>query len=144
MQSFHSVSTLMPSVLMERVRRPLLLARVARTSDIGRSLSTTVRSFMRGGSRICNYDPQLASRIDNTNKIKRRRGNEGEKGHTSGSGQSGSLNLSTSAGRITSIPTSCATLTLLPTLVTQVIPSESTACPCFFVKLFHDRLFRFC
>jgi hypothetical protein len=54
-QSFHSVSTLTPSVLIDSVRRPLLFARMARTSDISLILSTTVLNFCNGGNRICNY-----------------------------------------------------------------------------------------
>ena len=46
---------------------------------------------------------------------------------TSGSGQSGSANLSTSLCRITSILTSCDTLTFFPARVVPLISKESKA-----------------
>lgn len=53
-QSFQSVSSVTPSVIIASWKRLLLFARIARTSDMGRRRSTTVRIFWRGGRRICN------------------------------------------------------------------------------------------
>ena len=124
-QSFHSVSTFTLSVLIDSFRQPLLFARMARTSDMGLSLSTTVLNFCSGGNRTCNYIPITVT-------ISRRGKKEVKR--TSGSGHRGSLSLSTSAGRITSIFTSCATRTFLPTRVRPLISNDSTACPLFFAS----------
>jgi len=50
---FHSVRTCAISVRIASWSVPLLLARKASISDIGRSLSTIVRSLCSGGRRIC-------------------------------------------------------------------------------------------
>jgi hypothetical protein len=61
-QSLHSVSTLTPSVLIESLRQPWLFAQIARTSDMSRSLSTTVLNFCSGGSRMCTYNPEKSKK----------------------------------------------------------------------------------
>ena len=70
-QSFHSVSTLTPSVLIDSFRQPLLFARMARTSDMGLSLSTTVLNFCNGGNRICNYNSNHAHQPNRNSRARR-------------------------------------------------------------------------
>ena len=125
-QLVHWVSTVTLSVRIDSWRRPLLDARTARMSDMGRILSTTVRSFWRDGNRICVF---AGGKLVNGKWKWERWGRL-----TSGSGHNGSDNLSTSVGLITSILTSCDTLTFLPNFVKPLISKLRTAWSFFFAS----------
>jgi hypothetical protein len=67
-QLVHWVSTVTLSVLMHSCSRPLFEARIARTSDIGRNLSTIVRSFWSGGRRMWTWKRAAAEEVVLLNK----------------------------------------------------------------------------
>ena len=121
-----TVSTLTSSVWIASCKQPLPFALMASTSDIMRMRSTTVRNFCSGGSRML----ACARRVSLEYLTARAR-----KRPTSGSGHIGSPSLSTSAGFITSIRTSCATRTRCPTREKPLISKLSTACSFFFASL---------
>jgi hypothetical protein len=129
---FQVMSALTASVLAESCRQPDELARTAITSERERMRSTTARIFVSGGSMIWTWNPPgfwKCKHIDDKHKklnVKNHR--------TSGSGHRGSVSIAASAGFITSMRTSCATLTRRPKLVVPKISKLKTGTLFFFAS----------